>query len=165
LHRALLGMANKDAHRWRIKLNMSLKEKFVREKPVPDFKKKIIEDFKEKIENNRTILIASCKGLPGQQFHEIKKKLRGKAEIKIARKTAVGRAIDEIDKGALKNLKKELKADFVVIFSDMDAFELSGLLTDNESPSKAKAGDIAPEDLSIEPGPTDLPAGPAISEC
>jgi large subunit ribosomal protein L10 len=140
------------------------KEKVVREKPIPDEKKKIVEDFKEMIEKNRTVLIASCKNLPGQQFHEIKKKLRGKAEIRFARKTAIERAIDGIEKGALKNLKELLTADFALIFSDMDAFELSGLLTDNESPSKAKSGDKAPKDIEIEPGPTELIAGPAISE-
>ncbi len=140
------------------------KEDFVRDKPIPEFKKKIVEEFKKEIEENRTILIASCKGLPGHNFHEIKKKLRGKAEIRFARKSAINRAIDGIEKGSLKNLKKEIDADFAIIFSDLDAFELSGLLTDNESPSKAKAGDIAPEDIEIEPGPTELIAGPAISE-
>jgi len=38
------------------------------------------------------------------------------------------------------------------------------LLADNQSPTKAKAGDIAPEDINIEPGPTSLVPGPAISE-
>jgi large subunit ribosomal protein L10 len=141
-----------------------MEKKFVRDKPVPGYKKKIVEDFKERIENNRTVLVASCKGLPGQQFNEIKKKLRGKVDIKFARKSAIERAIDGINKGALKNLKEILTADFAIIFSDMDAFELSGLLTDNESASKAKVGDISPEDIEIEPGLTNLPAGPAISE-
>ncbi|MDP4039602.1 MAG: 50S ribosomal protein L10 [Candidatus Pacearchaeota archaeon] len=141
-----------------------MKEKFVRGKPIPEEKKKIVTDFVELMTNNRTILIASCKNLPGLQFHDIKKKLRGKALIKIARKTAVNRAIDSIDKGALKNLKKSITADFAILFSDLDPFELSGLLVENESAAKAKKGDIAPEEIRIEPGPTDLIAGPAISE-
>jgi large subunit ribosomal protein L10 len=41
---------------------------------------------------------------------------------------------------------------------------LSALLSDNQSPAKAKAGDIVQEDITIEPGPTELPPGPAISE-
>jgi large subunit ribosomal protein L10 len=61
-------------------------------------------------------------------------------------------------------LKKEIGADIALLFSDMDAFALSGLLTESQSKMKAKAGDLAPEDLVIEPGPTDMLPGPAISE-
>ena len=139
-------------------------KKVEREKPIPEEKKEIIKNFVENINKHRTVLIASCKGLPGKQFHEIKKKLRGKAEIKVAKKSAVNRAIDEIDKGAIKNLKKEVHADIVILFSDLDPFELSGILSENQSFRRARPGDKAPEDIEIEAGPTDLPPGPAISE-
>ena len=139
-------------------------EKVIREKPIPEEKTKNIKELADSMQKFRTVLLASCKGLPSKQYHDIKKKLRGKAEIKVAKKSSIERAIDEIEKGAIKNLKKELKADIVVFFSDMDPFELSALLSESQSPSKAKAGDIAPEDIKIEPGPTDLIPGPAISE-
>lgn len=141
-----------------------MSEKIVRDKPIPEEKTEALEEMKENLKKFRTILIASCKGLPGQQYHEIKKNLRGKAEIKMAKKTMVSRAIDGIESGYLKNLKKELGADVTLFFSDLDPFELSGLLSENQSPSKAKAGDIAPEDIGVEPGPTELIPGPAISE-
>jgi hypothetical protein len=38
------------------------------------------------------------------------------------------------------------------------------MLSENQIPSKARAGDIAPENIEIQPGPTDLVPGPAISE-
>ena len=74
------------------------------------------------------------------------------------------RAIGAIEKGALQNLKEQITADIAIFFSDLDAFELSGLLADSQSPAKAKAGDTAPEDINVEPGPTELIPGPAISE-
>jgi len=64
----------------------------------------------------------------------------------------------------LQNLKCHVGADVALFFSNLDAFELSGLLSDNQSPTKARAGDIAPEDINVEPGPTSLVPGPAISE-
>lgn len=131
---------------------------------VPEYKKKIVEDLSKKISDSRTVLVASIKGLPGSQFQLIKKKLRGTAEITVAKKSAILRAISSVDKGALQNLKEQIVADTALIFSDKDAFELSGMLTENQSPARAKAGDIAPEDINIEPGPTDLMPGPAISE-
>ena len=139
-------------------------EKVIREKPIPSAKLEEIEELKENIKKFRTVLIASCKGLPGLQYHAIKKDLRGKAEIKMTKKTLFSRAIDGIEKGQIKNLKKEIGADISLFFSDLDPFALSGLLSDNQSPSKARAGDIAPEDIEIEAGPTELIPGPAISE-
>lgn len=139
-------------------------EKVVREKDIPESKKKLVADLAEKMKTSPTVLIASTKGLPGSQFQQIKKNLRGTAEVKVAKKSAVIRAIDSIDKGAIKNLKKQIGADIALFFSDKDAFELSGILSESQSPTKAKAGDVAPEDIRIEPGPTDLVPGPAISE-
>jgi large subunit ribosomal protein L10 len=136
----------------------------VRDKPIPEIKKELVKELSDKIKSSRTVMIASCKGLPGQQFHDIKKKLRGKAEMIVARKSAINRAIDSIDKGAVKNLKNQIDANFVIMFSNLDAFELSGILTENLSQAKARPGDISPEDIEIEPGPTELPPGPAISE-
>ncbi len=131
---------------------------------VPEYKKKNIEELVSKLKASRSVLIASMKGLPSSQFHSIKKKLRGVAEIKVAKKSALIRAIEKTEKGALQNLKEQISADSTLFFSDMDAFELSALLEESQSPAKAKSGDIAPEDISIEPGPTDLVPGPAISE-
>jgi large subunit ribosomal protein L10 len=46
----------------------------------------------------------------------------------------------------------------------LDTFELAGELVRSKTPSKAKAGQVAPEDIEIQAGPTDLVPGPAISE-
>jgi len=129
-----------------------------------DQKKKIVLKLAQEMKDSNTILIASTKNLPSSQFHKIKKNLRGKAEIRIAKKTIVLRAIAATEIGALQNLKEHITADVALFLSKEDAFELSATLIENESPTKAKAGEIAPEDISIEPGPTDLVPGPAISE-
>lgn len=127
-------------------------------------KKKLVSILAEKMKDSKAVLIASTKNLPSSQFQEIKKSLRGKAEIKVAKKSIIIRSIESIEKGALQNLKKYIGADIAIFFSDLEAFELSALLSENQSPAKAKAGDSAPEDIEIEPGPTELIPGPAISE-
>ncbi len=132
--------------------------------PMLEEKKKLVSLLTNKMETFKTILIASTKNLPSSQFQSIKKNLRGKAEIKIAKKSVVLRAISAIEKGTLQNLKEHIGSDIALFFSNLDPFELSGLLTENETPAKARPGDIPLEDISIEPGPTDLPPGPAISE-
>lgn len=139
-------------------------EKKIEKREAPEYKVKIVSDLVNKIKKSKTILVASTKGLPSSQFHEIKKRFRGKAEIKVVKKSAAIRAIDAAARPGLDALKEQIKADVALFFSDLDSFELSGLLADNQSPTKAKAGDIAPEDINVEPGPTDLLPGPAISE-
>lgn len=136
----------------------------MRDKPVPEGKVLLVKEIAQKIKSHKTILVASCKSLPGKQFHEIKKKLRGKAEVKVAKKEAFVRAIKATEKGALQELGKSVESDFAIFFSNINPFELSAILADSQSPTKAKTGDIAPEDIEIEPGPTSLVPGPAISE-
>ncbi len=135
-----------------------------RELPIPEYKIKKVNELVEKIKKSKTVLIASTKGLPASQFQKIVKALRGKAEVTVVKKSLIIRAIGKIEKGAVQNLKKEIGADVCLMFSELDAFDLSGILSDSLSPTKAKAGDIAPEDVTVEPGPTDLVPGPAISE-
>lgn len=139
-------------------------EKAVREKPIPDYKKKQVKEIAEMMKKYPTVLIASIKGLPASQFQKIKRSLRGKAEVVVAKKTIVNRALVETGKGSLVRLKEQIGADVAIMFSEIEAFELSSLLVDNQTSAKAKVGDIAPEDINIEPGPTDLMPGPAISE-
>lgn len=131
---------------------------------IPSYKVDQVKALAKEMASVNTVLVASTKKLPSSQFHEIKKKMRGKAEIGMAKKSILIRAIDASGKSGLAGLKENIVADVALFFSDMDAFELSAMLTDNLSPVKAKGGDIAPEDITIEPGPTDLVPGPAISE-
>jgi large subunit ribosomal protein L10 len=143
---------------------MKTSEKKIEKREVPEYKIKIVSELADKMKKSRTILIASTRGLPSSQFHEIKKNLRGKAVVRVAKKTAVLRAIDSVGKASLDKIKDNIGADIALFFSDMDPFALSGLLADNKSAARAKAGDIAPEDVNVEPGPTNLIPGPAISE-
>jgi len=131
---------------------------------VSEEKKKLVGDISKKIISSNTVLFASTKGLPTSQFQKIKKSLRGTAEVIVARKSIIERAIAKTEKGSLQNMKSNFGADMVVMLSQLDSFELAAMLIDKQSPTKARAGDIAPEDIVIEPGPTDLVPGPAISE-
>ncbi|PIN92821.1 50S ribosomal protein L10 [Candidatus Pacearchaeota archaeon CG10_big_fil_rev_8_21_14_0_10_31_24] len=143
---------------------MAAKVEFKREKDIPEHKVEFVKRVADKIKRSKTLLIASTNKLPSSQFHDIKKKLRGKADVLVGKRSLINRAIDTSKVEGISKLKESINADIAMFFSDLSPFELSGLLADNQSPSKAKAGDIAPEDIHVEPGPTDLVPGPAISE-
>jgi len=135
-----------------------------RSKPIPKEKVKLVKDLSEQMKSSRTVMLASCVGMPGSQFHKIKKDLRGQAEMKVVRKSAFLRAVESSGKEKMKGLEAKAVDNFVILLSDKDAFTLAEVLLSNRSSRAAKPGDIAPEDVDVEPGPTDLLPGPAISE-
>lgn len=133
-------------------------------KNIPEKKIKAVQDIKDLINNSKTVLIASIKNIPGSQFQEIGKKLRGTAIVKVPKKNLVKRAFNESKKVKIKELVDQLKDSFALLFSDLDSYELAGVLLKNRTAAKAKTGQIAPEDIEVPAGPTDLVPGPAISE-
>jgi large subunit ribosomal protein L10 len=131
---------------------------------VSNIKKETVKELDELIKGKKTILIASIKNIPTSQFQEITKKLRGKAVVKVPKKNLMFRALDSFQEETLKNLKEEIQSDVAILFSDMDCFELAAELVKNKTPAKAKAGQVAPDDIEVPAGPTELVPGPAISE-
>lgn len=134
------------------------------QRKVSPVKKKTVEELKKLIEGNKTILIASIKNLPGSQFQEIKKKLRDKAILKVPKKNIITIAINSSKEKEITELNNQIVDSVAVLFSKIDCFDLALELENIKSPTKAKAGQIAPEDIEIPEGPTDLVPGPAISE-
>jgi len=127
-------------------------------------KKNTVKELTNLIKNKKTVLIASIKNLPGSQFQEISKKLRGKAIVKVPKRNLMIRAIETSEGEDIKKLKTQIGDSVAILFSDLDSFELAGELVRNKSASKAKVGQIAPFDIEVQAGPTDLVPGPAISE-
>jgi large subunit ribosomal protein L10 len=127
-------------------------------------KKETLSELVDLIKNKRTILLASIKSLPSSQYQEIVKKLRGKAVVKVPKKSIMSRALDNSGIEEIKNLKKHVLDSMAILFSDSDAFDLAAELVSKKSPARAKPGQEAPEDIEIPEGPTDLIPGPAISE-
>src|SRR3989338_3249348 len=131
---------------------------------IPEYKIKEIKELASLIDSHNTLMFASIKALPAKSFQKIKKKLSGKAIVKVIKKRALARAIEGSKKESIKELEKHLKEDIAVIISNTDAFELASILNQSRSSTKAKAGQIADEDIKIEAGVTEIPAGPAVSE-
>lgn len=129
---------------------------------VSEYKKGIVRQLAE-LMKKKTVMVVSIKGLPAAQFHEIKKKLRDKAEIKVAKKSLIDFALEHNKIDELHDLVPYVQDGSAILFSDEDAFEISAILSEEKTPAKAKEGQEAPEDIFIEAGPTDLPPGPDIS--
>lgn len=127
-------------------------------------KERKVKKLAEQIKNAKTLMIVSVKNLPSRQFQNIKKTIREDVLIKIAKKNILNRAIERLGKESILPLKKEIKENCAFAISDLEGFELAGILTKNKNPVFAKAGQEAPENIKVQAGPTNLMPGPAISE-
>lgn len=130
-------------------------------------KEKEVKSLVDSILKSKTLIIANIKNLPSKQFQEIKKSIRKQASIKVTKKNIMIRAIKTIgasEKKSILELEKHIEADCAFIISDIEGFELTGILLKKKTPVFAKAGQIAIEDIEIKEGPTELVPGPVISE-
>lgn len=131
---------------------------------VSEEKKKAVKKLAETMKNFRTLMLVSVKNLPSSQLQNIKKDLRGKADIIAAKKSVMIRAIDATGIPELSALKENIAEDMAILASNEDGFEISAWLNDHKNPIGAKQGQIAEDDIIVEEGPTDLVPGPVISE-
>jgi len=137
-------------------------KKTKKESHVSEKKKQIVKDLAE-LMKKKTVMIVSIKSIPSSKLQGIRKKLRGKADIKISKKSLIDFALEHSKDEKVKELVKYVQEDCAMLFSNDDAFELSAFLSKSKSPTRAKTGQIAIEDIHIEAGPTELMPGPDIS--
>jgi len=129
---------------------------------VSQAKKAKVKELAE-LMKKKTVMIISVKGLPSAQFQDIKKKLRDKAKVRVAKKSLINFALDHSEIKELRDLVQYVDDSTAILFSDSDAFEISEILASEKSPAKAKPGQIAPHDIEVKSGPTELVPGPDIS--
>jgi large subunit ribosomal protein L10 len=132
---------------------------------VKEEKKQQVEEIKELTEKYPVIGILDLYKMPSRQLQMIRKNLRGESVIKMWKKSLIKRAIDKIE--GKENIDKLFEFDIkepALIFTNSNPFKIYKTLKQNKSRGYAKANDIAPKDIEIKAGPTNLMAGPAIGE-
>lgn len=131
---------------------------------VSEKKIQSVKELGSMLEKYSVVGILNMHKLPGRQLHFIKEKMRGKAEIKMAKKKLVFKALKDSKKTGVTGLERYLKEQPAFLFTNTNPFELAKTLNASKSKAPAKPGDIAPADITVNAGPTSLPPGPAISE-
>jgi large subunit ribosomal protein L10 len=122
-----------------------------------------VEELQQLADKYPVIAVASIKNFPGALAKELRKKLQGKAVVKVSKTRAIALAFGK-SKAETKELESHLKGSVAVIFTEMNPFELYAFLKKNKVSMPAKSGVIAPNDIVIPAGDTGLPPGPALSD-
>ncbi len=129
---------------------------------VPEWKKQTVQKIKEMTEKP-VVGVITLEGLPSKQLQEIKKELRGEAEIKVTRKTLIKRGLEKSDREGAKKLEEYLEGPCGIISTDKNPFKLYKSLQDKKSKAKAKPGKKVDKQVKIPEGPTGLQPGPILS--
>src|SRR3989344_9435684 len=112
------------------------------------------------------VCIFDLSQLPSKQLQFLRHKLRDKIQIEVRKKRFIKLAIQQVQQqrdfsSLLPYLEQGIPA---LIFTNDDPFKVYNVIKQSKSAAPAKAGQLAPKDLLIEPGPTSFPPGPIIGE-
>jgi large subunit ribosomal protein L10 len=133
---------------------------------VAVWKREIFDDLTELLKKYPVIAVADLQKVRSSQIQEIRKKLRGKADLIVAKNTILKKAAEKTadEKKNVDKFAESLTGSKVLIFTQMNPFELIIFLDKNKVRVPAKGGDIATGDIMIPAGNTGMQPGPVISE-
>ena len=133
---------------------------------VAIWKKEIFSDLQELLKKYSVVAVADLQKVRSSQIQEIRKKLRGKAELIVAKNTILRKVSEQLssEKTNVDKFANSLSGSKVLIFTQMNPYELILFLNKNKVRVPAKGGDVATGEIMIPAGNTGLQPGPVISE-
>lgn len=127
-------------------------------------KKDLVEYAKKLIKDYPIIGIVNLSTLPAATYAKMRAKMRDKATFLMARKTLIVRALQESKLPNVDKIIEQLKGVPALLFTKDNPFAIYKTIKKGKTPAAAKAGQEAPYDIVLPPGPTPFPPGPIISE-
>ena len=105
--------------------------------------------------------IVDMTSFPSKQLVSVKKVLKGKALIKMSKKSLIQRALEKAGK---KELVSHVTGQPALLLTKNNPFEISKILVDNKVNGPAKAGSIVPKEILVPAGETSFSPGPMVGE-
>jgi len=133
------------------------------EKPA-SWKGEKLKEASKLIDSHSTIALLNMQNLPAAQLHVIRGKLKAHAKVFMTKKNILIRALEKAKNPKAKELIEKIQGMPALLLSDVNPFELYNIIKKNRSDAPAKAGQLAPNDINVQAGPTPFAPGPVISE-
>lgn len=122
-----------------------------------------VEHVKSEIGKFKTVALISLTKLPDALFQASRKKVReAGGKVFVLRKPIITRVLNSVSKLALH--VKECEKPVALILTNQSPYELNKFFKQNKKKRAAKVGEVAPFEIIVPEGDTDLPPGPALSE-
>ena len=126
---------------------------------LPQWKKDEISNIKRLSGEYKLVGLVDMYGIPAKQVQDIRRNLRGKAELIMTRNTLIEHAFGELE-GTISELSSHLSGHSALIFTNENPFKLYSMLEKTKTKMAARPGETAPEDIVVSKGPTSFRPGP-----
>ncbi|MBD3185769.1 50S ribosomal protein L10 [Candidatus Bathyarchaeota archaeon] len=137
-------------------------------KNVSPAKIEAVKELKEMCESHDVIGFVKMAKIGAKQVMNLRSKLRGLATLRMAKKTLIARAFENVSgKPGLDKLLdayNDTVGPSAMIFSNENALKLRMMLDDSKTATRARQGDVVEREIIIPAGNTNIPPGPVISE-
>lgn len=131
--------------------------------PSRERKEVYFKKMAELLDNYSKILIVHADHVGSQQFHLIRKSLRGTAEVLMGKNTLMRKVIQtfvkEKEGHVVENLLPYIAGNIGLIFTNKEFGEVREVIDSNKVPAAAKANVLAECDVIVPPGPTGCDPG------
>lgn len=133
---------------------------------ISPWKKDRVDVLTDLLKQGGVVGIIDVEGVPATAMLGMRKTLREQITLTMAKKTLVRRAWKKagLSEGELDSLFDGVRLPMIVHSNEISAFQLFAELDKTRTGRPAKGGDIAPQDIIIEEGPTSFPPGPIVGE-
>jgi large subunit ribosomal protein LP0 len=124
-------------------------------------KENFVVTLRKLIHEYKNILICTVDFVGSHQMQQVRTALRGQGVVLMGKNTVIRKILRE-EAGAnqkLLNLVPKVSGNIGFVFTKGNLGELRKLIQANKKPAPAKVGNLAPEDVFIQPGPTGLDPG------
>lgn len=119
------------------------------------------QKLKELIAKHPSIFVVNVDNVGSNQMHQIRVALRGKAVVVMGKNTMVRRALRSIlaEYPQFEKLLPHVRGNIGFVFTSSDLKEIRDLITANKVAAPARAGALAPLDVTIPAGNTGMEPG------
>lgn len=133
---------------------------------VAEWKKDEVNELKGIIAESEVVGIVNLLNIPARQLQEMRKSLKGKATLRLAKINLMNLALEDCnaEKADITGLSEFMEGQPALICTDMNPFKLYKILEDSKTAAPAKAGAVASDDIVVPAGDTGFPPGPFLGE-
>jgi large subunit ribosomal protein L10 len=140
------------------------KRRYVRSKPYPKHKVKIVEEAVDLLKNYQYVFLFDLHGLSSRVLHEYRYRLRPHGVIKIIKPTLFKIAFTKVYGGIPAEIAEKIRGEVGLFFTNLNPAEVIKIVAENAVRRAAQPGDKAPFDIVVPAGPTNASPGPIISK-
>ena len=125
-----------------------------------------VDALASKLREAKVVGIVNVQGIPARQFQAMRRRLRGRVDIRVAKNTLMRLALERAaaEKQGLAALASALEGQTALVTTALNPFKLFKELEATKTTAPARGGEVAPADIWVRAGETPFKPGPVVGD-